>query len=71
MNSEAVLLGAALVGESHREEFQAQVILLKFRYHFSKTARPSPGQPCPHKAHLKKPFSIFDQNQERQNAIKL
>ena len=71
VNSESVLPVAALVGESHRGEFQAHIILLKFRYHFSKTASSSPGQPCPHKAYLGKSFCIFGQNQERQNDIKL
>lgn len=71
VNSEPVLPVAALVGESPREEFQANIILLKFRHHFSETASSSPGQPRPHKAYLGKSSSIFGQNRERQNDIKL
>lgn len=71
VNSEPVLPVAGLVEESHREDFQANIILLKFRHHFSGTASSSPGQPRPHKEYLGKSSSIFGQDQERQNDIKL
>lgn len=71
VNSESVLPTEALIAESHREEFQAHIILLKSGYRFSKTANSNPDQSWLHKLYSGKPFRIFDQNQERQNAKKL
>lgn len=71
MNTESVLLTEALIAESHRDEFQAHIILLKSGHHFSKAASSGPGQSCPPEMHSGKPFRIFDQNQKRQNVIKL
>lgn len=61
----------ALIGESHREEVQAHIILLNSDINFRKTASASPSQPCPHKAYLGKSFSMFGQNKEKQNDTKL
>lgn len=51
----------ALIAESHREVSSS----LKSRFHFSKDASSSPGQPCPHKEYSGKSFRILNQNQER------
>lgn len=69
VNSEPLQAVLTSATESHREESQANIIFLKFIYHFNKTSASTPARSGMHKVYFGRSFSTSGEYQEVQNDI--